>query len=41
MRSAKRRHRVAKCPLSNISTLSPGESVFESAASQAPVPDDG
>ena len=29
------------CPVSNISTRSPGESVFTSAASHAPVPDEG
>ena len=34
-------HSVEKCPVSHISTASPGESVFTSAASQAPVPDDG
>ena len=34
-------HSVAKCPVSNISTLSPGESVLTSAASHAPVPDAG
>jgi len=28
-----------KCPVSTISTLSPGESVFTIAASHAPVPD--
>ncbi len=32
--------RVAKCPVSNISTLSPGERVLTSPASQAPVPDE-
>ena len=35
------RHSVAKWPVSNASTRSPGESVFTSAASQAPVPEDG
>ena len=35
------RQSVAKCPVSNISTRSPGESVLTSAASQAPVPDAG
>ncbi len=35
------RHRPEKCPVSNIRTRSPGESVFTSAASQAPVPEDG
>ena len=34
-------HSVAKCPVSYISTLSPGESVLSSAASHAPVPDAG
>ena len=34
-------HSVAKWPVSNISTLSPGESVLTSAASHAPVPDAG
>jgi hypothetical protein len=32
-------HSVEKWPVSLISTLSPGLSVFTSAASQAPVPD--
>src|SRR5689334_3842969 len=32
---------VAKCPVSYISTRSPGESVLTSAASHAPVPDEG
>jgi hypothetical protein len=40
-RSAIARHRVAKWPVSKASTRSPGDSVFTSAASQAPVPDDG
>ena len=40
-RSAIARHRVAKWPVSKASTRSPGESVLTSAASQAPVPDDG
>jgi hypothetical protein len=35
------RHKVAKCPVSTISTRSPGESVLTIAASQAPVPDEG
>ena len=35
------RHRVAKWPVSYISTLSPGESVLSSAASHAPVPEEG
>ena len=34
-------HSVEKCPVSHISTVSPGESVFTSAASHAPVPEDG
>ena len=34
-------HRVAKWPVSTISTLSPGDSVLTIAASQAPVPEDG
>ena len=34
-------HSVAKWPVSYISTLSPGDSVLTSAASQAPVPDAG
>ena len=40
-RSAIARHSVAKCPVSNASTLSPGDSVLTSAASHAPVPEDG
>jgi hypothetical protein len=40
-RSAIARHSVAKCPVSKASTRSPGESVLTSAASQAPVPDEG
>ena len=32
---------VAKWPVSNISTLSPGDSTFDRAASQAPVPEAG
>jgi hypothetical protein len=40
-RSAIARHSVAKWPVSKASTRSPGESVLTSAASQAPVPDDG
>jgi len=32
---------TANCPVSTISTLSPGDSVLTIAASQAPVPDDG
>ena len=34
-------HSVAKWPVSNIRTLSPGDSVLTSAASHAPVPDAG
>ena len=34
-------HSVAKWPVSNISTRSPGDSVLTSAASQAPVPEAG
>ncbi len=34
-------HSVAKWPVSYISTLSPGDSVLTSAASQAPVPEAG
>ena len=34
-------HSVAKWPVSYMSTRSPGESAFESAASQAPVPEAG
>ena len=34
-------HSVAKCPVSYISTLSPGDSVLSSAASHAPVPEEG
>ena len=32
-------HRAAKCPVSNISTLSPGDRTLTSAASRAPVPE--
>ena len=39
--SAIARHSVAKCPVSDAMTLSPGESVLTIAASQAPVPDAG
>ena len=35
------RQSVAKWPVSHIRILSPGDSVFTSAASHAPVPDDG
>ena len=34
-------HSVAKWPVSYISTVSPGDSVLTSAASQAPVPEAG
>ncbi len=34
-------HSMAKWPVSNISTLSPGDKLFTNDASQAPVPDDG
>jgi hypothetical protein len=34
-------HSVAKCPVSYIRILSPGDRVLTSAASQAPVPDAG
>ena len=34
-------HRVPKCPVSNINTLSPGERVFTKADSHAPVPEAG
>jgi len=40
-RVARLRHSVAKWPVSAISTWSPGERVFTSAASQAPVPEAG
>ena len=40
-RSAIARHSVAKWPVSKASTRSPGERVLTSAASHAPVPDDG
>ena len=40
-RSAIARHSVAKWPVSKASTRSPGDSVLTSAASHAPVPDDG
>ena len=40
-RAAMSRHKLAKWPVSNISTVSPGDSVLTSAASHAPVPDDG
>src|SRR6266702_4918211 len=39
--SAMPRHSTANCPVSAISTLSPGDNVLTIAASQAPVPDDG
>ena len=34
-------HSAAKCPVSAISTASPGDRVLTRAASQAPVPDEG
>ena len=40
-RSAIARHSVAKWPVSKASTRSPGDSVLTSAASHAPVPDEG
>ena len=40
-RLAMAHQRLAKCPVSTISTRSPGESVLTSAASQAPVPEAG
>ncbi len=40
-RSAISRQSVAKCPVSDAITLSPGESVLTIAASHAPVPDAG
>ncbi len=40
-RSASRFHRVAKWPVSYISTRSPGDRVLTRAASQAPVPEEG
>ena len=40
-RSAIARQSVAKCPVSNARTRSPGESVLTSAASHAPVPEAG
>ena len=40
-RSAMPCHSVAKWPVSKASTRSPGDSVLTSAASHAPVPDDG
>ena len=41
MRDASDFHILAKWPVSNINTLSPGDSELTNAASQAPVPDDG
>src|SRR6476661_8555958 len=41
MRVAMSFHSVAKWPVSNIRTLSPGDSVLTSDASQAPVPEPG
>ena len=40
-RAAICRHNVAKWPVSNMITWSPGDNVFDSAASHAPVPEDG
>src|SRR6185437_4263558 len=40
-RVAMARQRLANWPVSKASTLSPGESVLASAASQAPVPEEG
>jgi hypothetical protein len=40
-RSASSCHSVANCPVSDISTRSPADSVLTSAASHAPVPEDG
>ena len=40
-RSASSHQSVANWPVSNISTRSPGDSMLTSAASHAPVPDDG
>ncbi len=40
-RVASRTHRLENCPVSAISTRSPGESVLTSAASHAPVPEAG
>ena len=40
-RTAIARQSVAKCPVSDAITLSPGESVLTIAASHAPVPDAG
>ena len=40
-RAAICRHRVAKWPVSNISTRSPEDSVLTIVASQAPVPEPG
>src|SRR5207245_5384299 len=39
--SAMPRHSTANCPVSAITTLSPGANVLTIAASQAPVPDEG
>src|SRR5215471_10125819 len=41
IRRAMSRHKLEKCPVSNISTRSPGESVLTMAASHAPEPEDG
>jgi hypothetical protein len=40
-RAAIARHSVAKWPVSNMSTRSPGDSVLTRAASHAPVPEAG
>ncbi len=40
-RPAMARHRLANWPVSNIRTRSPGDKVLDSAASHAPVPEDG
>ncbi len=39
--SAIARQSVEKCPVSDATTLSPGDSVLTSAASHAPVPEAG
>ena len=41
IRSAMLRHRTANCPVSTMSTRSPGDRVLTKPASQAPVPDEG
>ena len=40
-RTARSRQSVANCPVSTISTVSPGDKVFTNAASHAPVPEHG